>query len=48
MKQLDVKKLTSMAVFAAVAYVAMFVTHLIPPVSGFLSFDAKDAVIVRK
>ena len=43
---LNVKKLTTLAVFAAVAYVAMLVTHLIPAVNGFLSFDAKDAVIV--
>ncbi|MCR5635723.1 MAG: ECF transporter S component [Clostridiales bacterium] len=43
---MNVKKLTTLAVFATVAYVAMLVTHLIPAVSGFLSFDAKDAVIV--
>ena len=42
----DVKKLTTLAVLAALAYVAMFATRMIPQVSGFLSFDAKDAVIL--
>lgn len=38
-----VKKIVTSALFAAIAYVAMFVTSWIKV--GFLTFDAKDAVI---
>ncbi len=41
-KTLDVKRLTGMAVFAALAYAVTFVFRI--PVS-FLTFDAKDAVL---
>lgn len=33
------------AVFAALAFAATFISHWIPKVSGFLSYDPKDAVI---
>ena len=39
----EIKKIATAALFAAIAYVAMFVTSWIKV--GFLTFDAKDAVI---
>ena len=39
------KQLTLMAMFAAIAYVAMLITRPLPRVSGFLSYDLKDVVI---
>jgi riboflavin transporter FmnP len=41
----DLKKYIGIAVFAALAYVTAFICNVIPPVAGFLSLDAKDAVI---
>ena len=41
----DLKKYIGIAVFAALAYVTAFICNIIPPVSGFLSLDVKDAVI---
>ncbi|MBQ6375071.1 MAG: ECF transporter S component [Clostridia bacterium] len=40
------KKLTLMAMLAAMAYIAMLVTRPLPQVAGFLSFDLKDVVVV--
>ena len=40
------RKLTLMAMLAAMAYVAMLITRPLPQVAGFLSYDLKDVVIV--
>lgn len=39
------KKLILTAVFAALAYISLFLTLYFPKVSGFLTLDIKDAVI---
>ncbi len=39
------RKLTLMAMLAAMAYVAMLITRPLPAVAGFLSYDLKDVVI---
>lgn len=39
------KKLCGIGVFSAFAYITMLICQLIPNVAGFLSLDAKDAVI---
>ena len=39
------KKITLMAMLAAMAYAAMLVTRPLPQVAGFLSYDLKDVVI---
>ena len=45
-KKTDAKKLTMLAVLAAVAYVVMFLSKQIPVnVLGFLNFDLKDVII---
>ena len=44
--QSNTKKLTLMAMLAALAYVAMLITRPLPHVAGFLSYDLKDVVIV--
>ncbi len=41
----DVKKITSLAMLCAMAYVLMFVSKIIPAVQGFLQYDAKDIAI---
>ena len=40
------RKLTLMAMLAAMSYVAMLVTRPLPAVAGFLSYDLKDVIIV--
>ena len=40
-----VKKICGIGVFAALAYITTFICQFIPNVAGFLSLDAKDAVI---
>ena len=44
--QSNTKKLTLMAMLAALAYVAMLITRPLPQVAGFLSYDLKDVVVV--
>lgn len=45
--KMDTKKLAMLAILAAVAYVVMYLSKLIPVnVLGFLTFDLKDTVIV--
>ena len=44
--QSNTKKLTLMAMLAAMAYVAMLITRPLPSVAGFLSYDLKDVVVV--
>ena len=43
--QSNTKKLTLMAMLAAMAYVAMLITRPLPHVAGFLSYDLKDVVV---
>ena len=43
--KIDTKKIVGMAVFASLAFVVALVCQVIPPIAGFLSLDAKDAVI---
>ena len=42
---LKLKKLTTTAMLAAIAYILMFFSKIIPAVEGFLQYDAKDVVI---
>lgn len=44
--QSNTRKLTLMAMLAAMAYVAMLITRPLPHVAGFLSYDLKDVIIV--
>ena len=48
MKQskMSVRYIVSIGLFAAVAYVAVFLGRVIPNVAGFLSYEPKDAVVV--
>ncbi len=39
------KRLTLMAMLAAIAYAAMLITRPLPAVAGFLSYDLKDVII---
>ena len=46
-KKMDTKKLTMLALLAALSYVVMFLSKQIPiNVAGFLTFDLKDTIIV--
>ena len=40
------RRLTLMAMLAAMAYVAMLITRPLPAVAGFLSYDLKDVIVV--
>ncbi|MCR5072368.1 MAG: ECF transporter S component [Clostridiales bacterium] len=42
----NVKKITTIGMLCAIAFVAKLVSSVIPTVSGFLSFDLKDVIIV--
>ena len=42
----NVKKITTVGMLCAIAFVAKLVSSVIPAVSGFLSFDLKDVIIV--
>lgn len=44
-KRFDLRKYTTIAMFAALAYASLFVVH-IGGIGGFLSFDVKDAIII--
>ncbi len=41
----DTKTITSLAMLTAIAYVAMYLSKMLPQVSGFLQLDVKDTVI---
>ncbi len=43
--QYNVKTLASLAMLAAIAYVVMYLSKLLPQVMGFLQFDLKDTII---
>ena len=40
------KYITTMGMFCAIAYIAMLIGNIVPKISGFLSYDPKDAVVV--
>ena len=40
------KKICLIGIFCALSYGAMLISKLIPPISGFLQYDAKDIIIV--
>lgn len=40
-----IKKITTVAMLSAMAYILMFVSKIIPAVQGFLQYDAKDVII---
>ncbi len=42
----ETRRHTATAMLCAVAYIAMLLGQLIPPVLGFLSYDPKDVVVV--
>ena len=42
---MNTKKLTTVAMLSAMAYVLMFISKAIPAVEGFLQYDAKDVAI---
>ena len=44
--RMSTRYLAAVAMFAAVSYVAVLVSKVIPNVAGFLSYEPKDAVIV--
>ena len=43
--RMDTKKLATMAMLTALAYVVMYLSKLMPSVNGFLDFDFKDVVL---
>ena len=43
--RIDLRTWVSMAMLAAVAYVVMYLSKMLPSVNGFLDFDFKDVVI---
>ena len=43
--KIDTRRIVGIAVFSALAVVVALVCQIIPPIAGFLSLDAKDAVI---
>jgi riboflavin transporter FmnP len=43
--QIDLRTWIAMAMVAAVAYVVMYLSKMLPSVNGFLDFDFKDVVI---
>ena len=44
-KKINVHKLVGIAIFSSMAIAVALVCQVIPPIAGFLSLDAKDAVI---
>ncbi len=44
-ERMDTKTMVSVAMFTGLAYIAIFLTTIFPPVMGFLRFDLKDAVL---
>lgn len=45
LRKVDVKKIATLAMITAIAYVVMLLSKLMPSVNGFLDFDFKDVVI---
>ena len=40
------KYMTTIAMFCAISYIAVFIGKLVPNIAGFLSYDPKDAIVV--
>ncbi len=45
-QQMSTRYMAAVAMFAAVSYVAVLLSKVIPNVAGFLSYEPKDAIIV--
>lgn len=45
-KKISTRYIATVAMLAAISYIAVFVGRLVPNVAGFLSYDPKDAVVV--
>ena len=45
-EKITIRYVACMAMFAALSFVSVLLTKWIPPVSGFLSYEPKDALIV--
>ncbi len=45
MKNKNLSKITGIGIFSALAIAVALICQIIPPIAGFLSLDAKDAVI---
>ena len=43
--RINLERAIGISVFSALAFIVALICNVIPPVAGFLSFDAKDAVI---
>ena len=43
--RMNSKKLTLMAMLAAMAYAAMLISRPLPAVAGFLRYDLKDVIV---
>ena len=44
--KMSAKYMTTVAMFCAVSFIAVFIGKLVPNIAGFLSYDPKDAVVV--
>ena len=44
--KLSTKYMTTIAMFCAISFIAVFIGRLIPNIAGFLSYDPKDAIVV--
>lgn len=44
--KISTKYMTTVAMFCAISYVAVFIGKLVPNIAGFLSYDPKDAIVV--
>lgn len=40
------RKITMLAMLAAIAYAVMYISHLLPPIVSFLRYDPKDVIII--
>lgn len=44
-KKFNTEKYVGIAIFSALAFIVALICNIIPPIAGFLSLDAKDAII---
>ncbi len=45
-EKMSVKYIATVAMFCAISYIAMLLGDFVPKISGFLSYDPKDAIVV--
>ena len=45
-QKMSVRYIATVAMFCAISYIAMLLGDFVPKISGFLSYDPKDAIIV--